>query len=80
MRPQDSPLSDTGKMQSRFLGRWLSKQSWALSKERLGGIFSSPFVRTVQTAHYALEEMERVLNKSESQQDESIKVEFGLAG
>ncbi len=63
----------------RYLGRWLGSLDW-LSDKGLGGIFVSPFIRTVQTAHFALEEMKSVTQSTESVKEETLKVEFGLSG
>lgn len=74
-RPQDSPLSPQGIEQAQHLGRWLSRQSWAKAGE-LAGIFSSPFARTVQTAHFSLEEMQKHLP---GEAPHAINVEYGLS-
>eukprot|EP01036_Dinobryon_divergens_P043838 gene43838-58430_t len=46
-RPQDTPISAKGKLQSVALGKWLTKRSWRTPVTK---VFVSPFVRAVQTA------------------------------
>ena len=40
----------------------------------------SPFVRTVQTAHYSLEEIEALVSKAGHESEMEMCVEYGLAG
>lgn len=51
-RMNDTPLTAKGIEQSRKLGKWLKRHSFEPS-----AIYTSPAVRTMQTAHYALKEM-----------------------
>lgn len=67
-RPQDSPLTQMGIEQSRHIGEWLSTQKWASDIEC---VCVSPFIRTVQTAHFATESLPL--------QGKRICVEYGLA-
>lgn len=59
-RPYDPPLAEDGIVQAREIGEYLAA-------EAIAGIFASPFLRTVQTAHYAAEVL-----------DVSIQLEAGL--
>lgn len=60
-RPHDTPLSASGVEQARRLGT-------RLRPERIGYVFSSPFLRAVETAHWAAEAL-----------DLPIKIEPGLS-
>jgi broad specificity phosphatase PhoE len=74
-RPQDTPLTAMGIQQSQYLGKWLSQQSWCSD---IGAFFVSPFVRTVQTAHFALNSM---ISASSTSPPLSIplNIEYGLS-
>lgn len=48
VRPNDPGLSEDGIIQAQRLGR-------RMAEEGIGRIFASPFLRTVQTAHYVAE-------------------------
>jgi broad specificity phosphatase PhoE len=67
-RPQDSPLTDRGIQQAKILGEWVAGSSWV---DNIGGVFVSPFVRTVQTAHFATEHPKLAHAR--------LLVEYGLA-
>ena len=60
-RPYDPPLSEDGIIQARQLGK-------RLKSENIAHIFTSPFLRTIQTAHQVAEIL-----------DLEIKLEAGLA-
>lgn len=60
-RPYDPPLSEDGLIQARQLGK-------RLKSENIAHIFTSPFLRTIQTAHQVAEIL-----------DLEIKLEAGLA-
>ena len=67
-RPQDSPLTDMGVEQARHVSRWLSAQAWC---QDIHCVLVSPFIRTVQTAHYATD--------TDELRHTRICVEHGLA-
>jgi broad specificity phosphatase PhoE len=67
-RPQDSPLTEMGIEQSRHLGAWIASQQWASD---IAGMMVSPFIRTVQTAHFATD--------NDQLRHTQICVEYGLA-
>ena len=67
-RPQDTPISSMGRLQSLALGKWLAKRPW---RTQITKAFVSPFLRAVQTADLALE----AYNLPEN----SICIENGLA-
>jgi broad specificity phosphatase PhoE len=68
LRPQDTPITEGGISQSQYLGRWLSSRSWV---NDISSVLCSPFVRTVQTAHYA--------TNNDELRHHLISVEYGLA-
>jgi broad specificity phosphatase PhoE len=68
-RPQDTPLTPMGIQQSQYLGKWLSQQAWC---DEIGAFFVSPFVRTVQTAHFALNSMNLASSPP-------LNIEYGLS-
>lgn len=73
-RPQDTPLSSLGIKQSRCLGEWIKKQKWC---NDISCMYASPFARTVQTSHYAIE----MINNNSTADDLisiPINVEYGL--
>lgn len=74
-RPQDTPLTAMGIQQSQYLGKWLSQQSWCSD---IGAFFVSPFVRTVQTAHFALQTMTSA-SSAASPLSIPFNIEYGLA-
>ena len=55
LRPQDTPLSETGKHQAKRLGKWLYGR---LPTRAPLAIFCSPFIRCVQTADAIASELE----------------------
>ena len=55
LRPQDTPLSETGKYQAKRLGKWLYGR---LPTRAPLAIFCSPFIRCVQTADAIASELE----------------------
>jgi broad specificity phosphatase PhoE len=74
-RPQDTPLTPMGIEQSQYLGRWLSDQSWCGD---ICALFVSPFVRTVQTAHFALTACASTRGAKTST-DIPLNIEYGLS-
>ncbi len=60
-RPFDPPLTETGLAQARALG-------WRLAGERVGCVYTSPFLRTLQTACEVAEVI-----------DAPVRIEQGLA-
>lgn len=53
-RDVDVPLSQLGERQARAVGRWFARQT---EQERPSVIFSSPYARALQTAHYISDEL-----------------------
>lgn len=72
-RPQDTPLTSMGIQQSRYLGEWISQQAWY---PEINSFFVSPFVRTVQTAHFALESLN---SASTVPLTVPLNIEYGLS-
>lgn len=67
-RPQDSPLTEMGIEQSKYVGEWIAAQDWASD---ISCWMVSPFIRTVQTAHFA--------TNNDTLKSSRICVEYGLA-
>lgn len=59
-RPQDTPITEMGMLQSAYVGNWMNAQPWA---HEISGVYSSPFFRTVHTAHLMLNSMKNIKRK-----------------
>jgi len=73
-RDADTPLSDLGQEQARAMGAWFARMP---QDERPNVVFTSPFVRSQQTALATLEALG--LDRSELRVDERLREkEFGI--
>lgn len=66
LRPHDTPLSSLGKKQATSLGKWLYGK---IDIYQPLTIFSSPFIRCIQTAHHIAQELDglKIDNKDYSE-------------
>tara|TARA_Y100001970_G_scaffold245911_1_gene313345 strand:- start:1413 stop:2516 length:1104 start_codon:yes stop_codon:yes gene_type:complete len=66
LRPHDTPLSTLGKSQATSLGKWLYGK---LNIHQPLTIFSSPFIRCIQTAHHIAKELDGLKLKNSDYTD-----------
>lgn len=82
LRPHDTPLSPLGKKQATNLGKWLYGR---LNIHEPLVIYSSPFIRCVQTAHFIAEQLDSLQSESyysngeQSSFSTNICIEPGIA-
>ena len=72
-RPQDTPMTEMGLLQSTYTGNWINSQEWV---NNIRSVYASPFYRTVRTAHLVLNSISMKQHRPQTPSNNSTKPDW----